>query len=514
MKNITGLFCFLFLSVLNLSAQSVYWIVFKDKNTSAYDYKSWLSEEAISNRQLRGIPLHQDSDAPVNELYIRELQLKGIETRFLSRWMNAVSANLSSEQIETIKHLQSVKEIIPIDKHWKLASTNVMVNSNSYHTSMSQMGIKNFLKDSLTGRGVIVGIIDAGFYDAHNSRYLGHLFSEYRILGQRDFIDPDRSDLIEEKKTSSDSHGKSVLEMIAGFNENTGEQIGMAPNARFYLARTEHGDKEYRGEEEMWVSALEWMDSQGIRLVNTSLGYAIKMDKEEDNYHLEDMNGKTTIIARAAQLATMEKGMFIVVSAGNEGDNSDWNIISSPADAEGVLSVGATKADNCERISYSSIGPEYNKYIKPNVACYSPNGTSFSAPAVCGFVACLMQKAPLLNNTELKELIEKSSHLYPFGNNYIGYGIPQASRALELIRNPKTDVSNAKEEKALSDRYIIHFDKKTRGHAIVFHKKDNRNVLNQTSYSLTGRKLKLKKPTNAERSTVVMPDMKVIEIIW
>ncbi|MCU0428565.1 MAG: S8 family serine peptidase [Cytophagaceae bacterium] len=448
------------------------------------------------------------------EEYLETLRSMGIAPRVSSRWINAASVSADPFQLAQIKNLPFVQQVVAIRSTQHLSSQHIMVNSNQYHLAMLQMGIRTFLKDSLTGKGVTVGIIDAGFYDAKNSRFLKHIFNEYKILGQRDFIDTDRSDLIEEKKTSSDTHGKTVLEMIAGFNESSGEQLGMAPNARFYLARTEHGDREYRGEEEMWVQALEWMDSQGVRLINTSLGYAIKMDNPEENYQLEDMNGKTTIIAKAAQIATTEKGIFLVVSAGNEGSNNLWNIISSPADAEGALSVGATEPGNCMRIDYSSIGPEFNPFLKPNVSCYSPNGTSFSAPAVCGFVACLMQKAPHLNNVELKSILEKSSSLYPMGNNYIGYGIPQADRALALLQNPNAHVSEVTTVQVMSDRYLLRFNNKSKGQVVLFHKKNAQHVISQQTMMISNKKIKIKKPLQAKQSTLVLPDKKIIELIW
>jgi subtilisin family serine protease len=130
-----------------------------------------------------------------------------------------------------------------------------------------------------------------------------------------------------------------------------------------------------------------------------------------------------------------KKGILIIVSAGNEGDDRSWRIISTPADAQGVLAIGATNAKLWNRIGYSSIGPESLPYLKPNVSCFSLYGTSLSAPVITGFAACVMQANPKLTNKQVMELIEKSSHLYPYGNNYVGYGVPQASRAIALLKN-------------------------------------------------------------------------------
>jgi hypothetical protein len=54
-------------------------------------------------------------------------------------------------------------------------------------------------------------------------------------------------------------------------------------------------------------------------------------------------------------------------------------------------------------------------------------GTSFAAPLVSGFAACVMQLRPELNNMEVFCEMEKSGHLYPYYDYAHGFGVPQAS---------------------------------------------------------------------------------------
>ncbi len=504
------------LFILNLNsgfAQDKYWITFKDKETTSYQYKEYLSEEAIKNRTHFEIPLYQYSDVPVNATYLKVLSDRGVEPIFSSRWLNAVSAFMTKEQAMEIEKMEFVSEVSPIDGNLITTSCAVLVNPAYVHIAMKQMQINSFIEDSLTGKGIVVGVIDAGFYEAQIDKMLKHIFDENKIIGQKDFLAPEREDLITSKATNADYHGRRVLDMIAGYNAVTRELTGMATGSKFYLARTEDGDREFRGEEDTWIAAMEWMDSKGVRLISTSLGYAIKMDDPTDNYTQEEMNGKTARITKAAQIATEEKGIFVVVSAGNEGSNPGWQIISAPADAKGVLSIGATKSGSCERIEYSSIGPEFLPYMKPNVSCYSPDGTSFSAPAVAGFVACLMQRAPNLNNVKIKEIIEKSSHLYPYGNNYIGYGIPKASRALKLISNPSLTFSTASVKEVKGKSTLIKYDKVKKQEVVLFHKKSEFIVIDQEIAFFKKGKLKIRKPANAIRTTVSYMD-NVLEIFW
>lgn len=494
-------------------AQEKYWICFNAKDIKNYEYRNNLSAETLKNRERFGLPLYQYSDIPVDPSYLHTLKNMGIEVICKSKWLNSVSAVLSDEQVTTLSVLPFVESIVSIDKNIIITSTATNMKPEMYHVAMLQMQSRSLLENNLTGKGVSIGVIDAGFHKAHTDKYLLHLFEEDKIKAQKDFLDPSRKDLIRENVTDSDYHGRMVLDMIAGYDAEKKIQMGLAVNSNFYLARTEDGAREHRGEEDKWIEAIEWLDSLGVRLVNTSLGYAINMDDPRENYKQEEMDGKTTRISRAAQIAYDEKGIFLVVSAGNEGDNPSWRILSSPADAEGVLSVGATKDNTWDKIAYSSIGPEFLTYLKPNVSCYSPNGTSFSAPAVTGFVACLMERDSTLSNRQLKEIIEKSGHLYPYGNNYIGYGIPQGSRALKMIDQPGYK-ANALEKHVKGTSVLMRFNRKINMHVVAFHKKNETIVVEQENIAMRAGKLRIKRKPDVKRTTVSLGTGEVIEIFW
>ncbi len=505
-------FVILFFSSFLGFSQSKYWISFKDKNIAQYHYSQVLSAEAIANRINFNIPLVQYSDAPINPQYITEVNKIGVLIMHRSKWLNAVSAQLTNEQIAKLKQLAFVKSIDPIDARLVIASTAEEVNPTSVHTAMAQMQSSYFTDQGITGKGVKVGVIDAGFYRANLEKNLEHLFAEFRIMAQRDFQNPERKDIITESMTTGDGHGKSVLEKICGYDPDQRVQYGMAVNANFYLARTENGDKENRGEEDKWIEATEWMDSLGVRLISTSLGYSSKMDDPKDNYLQTEMNGKTSKIAKAAQIAVDDKGIFLVVSAGNEG-SSAWKIISSPADCAGALTVGATREYTLDRIGYSSIGPDFLPYLKPEVSCFSPNGTSFSAPAVAGFVACLMQKAPTLGNKELKNIMQRSAHLYPYGNNFIGYGVPQADRALQLLIDDKYDFKNTLVKEVKGKKIKFKLPKSIPSSGIVFHKKNETLVLKQEEINLKKGKISITRMANEARTTLSIGTL-VVEFVW
>ncbi|MBC7450695.1 MAG: S8 family serine peptidase [Cytophagales bacterium] len=498
----------------SFAQEQKYWISFKDKDTIGYDSKNALSKQAITNRKLFQIPLYQFSDVPVRSLYIEKLSTLKVEVVATSKWLNAVTAYMTTKQLSEVKKLSFVSLVEPVNIYMVGTSTDVTVKPELVHPALKQMNAGAFRKAGIDGTGIRIGVIDAGFYKLNEDPATKYLMTENRILAQRDFIDRSRTDLIVTSATSADDHGKQVIRMIAGYDTIKKLQYGMATNASFYLARTENGNREYRGEEDMWIMAMEWMDSLGVRLISTSLGYAIKMDDPNDNYIQSEMDGKTARITKAAQIAVYQKGIFLTVSAGNEGD-SNWRIISAPADAEGVLSVGATNSTIWDKIDYSSIGPEALPYLKPNVSCFSPNGTSFSCPALAGFVACLMNNDSSLNNVQLKNIIQKSAHLYPYGNNYIGYGIPQANRALTLSKDSTSNVNtNVVLVYCTRKKYSVKLEKTVNAELVLFHKKNETIVIRQETLTMKKGKLKVKRPKDAARTTVAESAFLTMEVIW
>lgn len=509
--------------------EAKYWVFLKDKVVEGYDYSKHLSGQTIQNRIDFNLPLVQFTDIPLNQTYIGTLQSIGAKTVCQSKWFNAVSAYATDEQLEEIKKLPFVKSVQVISQPILSFSTQHKqkegiiskkeFSKKEYGIALKQMEVEAFTRENLNGKGVVIGVIDAGYYGAKDNQYLAHLFLEdgqpsNRVLGMKDMLNPEATDPYTIQRTSSDDHGTTVLQMITGYTEK-GMQYGFANKAKFYLARTDHGDREFRAEEDYWITSMEWMDSLGVRLINTSLGYSSGFDNPKENYKPSQMDGKTSVISKGVQIGADEKGLLIIVAAGNEGSDYSWEVVSAPADAKGALSVGAVDRSGLKS-SYSSVGVESLSYTKPNVSCVVQlfAGTSFSAPVVTGFAACLMQKHPKTSSKEIFAAIEQSALLYPYTNNYIGYGVPRASIALKVLSgNNKTLFKDKKEVKVKGLAYLLSQTKKTDDRIVVFHKKNATIVLDQDYISAKKGKYKIIKKRDAKRSTVVYQNM-LIEIIW
>jgi len=153
------------------------------------------------------------------------------------------------------------------------------------------------------------------------------------------------------------------------------------------------------------------------------------------DYTISQLNGTTTIVSQAAQKA-LTKGIVVVGSAGNEGNNS-WKYVTAPADVKGILAAGSVNANEV-RSSFSSIGPTADNRIKPDVmamgsgvAIVTPNGvfgtsqgTSFSAPLIACLATGVWQAFPNLTSQEIYDAIIHSADQTTMPDNLKGYGVP------------------------------------------------------------------------------------------
>ncbi|MBO0939008.1 S8 family serine peptidase [Fibrella sp. HMF5335] len=494
---------------LALPSVAKYWIYLADKDPLVAPS---LSPQALANRQARHLPV-DETDKPVSAAYIAQLRALGIAPTGQSRWFNAVSAPLTAAQRQQVARLPFVRDVQALNPGLIITSIP-HASAPKLAAVMTQMQADSFAAAGLTGRFVQIGVIDAGFFGADSMSWLKPIAQRGGFRQIRDFVNRagTHNDLIHTRETRSDDHGTEVLGAIGGYDPVGGLQLGLGYDASFYLARTDAGNREFRGEEDNWVQAIEWMDSLGVRLINTSLGYAKGFTNPRENYAPAQMDGHTSLISRAAQMAVDKKGMLVIVSAGNEGDDHTWRVISTPADAEGVLAVGATNNRLWNRIGYSSIGPEALPYLKPNISCFSLYGTSLAAPAITGFAACLMQANPKLTNKQLRDIIQQSAHLYPYGNNYVGYGVPQASRALLLLRGQPLP-NTTRLVKATGKQIDVDLSASVEQTVSVFRKKSARHVLRQEALRANKGKLVLRRLTGETHTTVDMKDA-VIEVVW
>jgi hypothetical protein len=453
MRTLFILFVIGLLSTPFLQAQTApnkYWVEFTDKNNSPYsvdDPIEFLSQKSLDRRTTQNIDVIEQ-DIPVNQTYIDGvLALGDIDLLLRSKWLNAITIYLTDQSLlDEIAALDYVVQIKSANKYkkeiYETEETPVHLKEygpEDYGPSFNQLEMLNgyyLHEQDLLGDGMFIYVCDGGFNYLNERTAFDHLFENDQIVGTHDFVDGD--DFVYESST----HGTSVMGTMAGII--IGELIGTAPQATYFLARTEDVDSEYIIEEDNWIAGAEMADSIGADIITTSLSYTTFDDPSQDHVYA-DLDGQTTRVAIGAGIAA-QKGMLIVVSAGNYF-NAPWHYIGSPADAFNILAIGAVTADGVHS-SFSSAGPSADGRVKPEIAAQGTaavttsifedgisfvNGTSFSGPIIAGISSCLWQAFPSATSLQVREAIIQSASQYDNPDDLLGYGIPNYQLAYEIL---------------------------------------------------------------------------------
>jgi subtilisin family serine protease len=303
---------------------------------------------------------------------------------------------------------------------------------------IAQIGLGALHDSGYVGTGVLVCILDDGFngHDRHEA-----LRPVVIAPGmKRDFVEGDTT-VTDTNAVFGFYHGTWVMGCVAG--RKPGVYLGAGYGADIALARTENDAREDTTEMYRWAMGAEWADSLGADIISSSVGY-FQFDFGIGSYTYADMDGRTTVVSRAAQHAA-SKGILVVNAVGNEG-NTSWRYLIAPADVDGdsLIAVGAVDPNGAPA-AFSSYGPNARGLVKPDLAArgvstFVPNpydtvayetlnGTSFSAPLVAGLAACLIQARQWSPREIIRALRSTASRAWS-PNDRVGYGIPDAAAAL------------------------------------------------------------------------------------
>ncbi len=440
----------------------IYRYALKDKAATNYTLdkpQRFLSQKSLERRQRQGVAI-DSTDLPVCRAYIKLFDVRGTKIVGTSKWQNTVLVQSNDSllldklsQQDIVRHAKcvfvapdSIEE--PDDIRWNVHEDFNRwdsVKNDPYGMARGQIEMLNGTKLhelDYTGRGMTIAVIDGGFqnYDRIPA------FKETHIVGTRNFV-PARIDKVlqvcERGPFHAIDHGTKVLSALAA---NAPEvHIGTAPDADYWLLRSEANQIEQPIEEDLWAMAVETADSVGADIISSSLGY-YAYDEGRGNYRLQDLNGHTAFISYEASMLA-GKGIVLCNSAGNSG-MGQWKKIGVPADAPDIITVGAIDRDK-RLASFSSIGPSQDGRIKPDVMAQGAPaalisgrgtlvhdmGTSFSTPIVSGLVACLWQALPNKNAQEIIQLVRESASQYNEPTNIFGYGIPDFWKAYTSHQN-------------------------------------------------------------------------------
>ncbi|GBE29485.1 serine protease AprX [bacterium BMS3Bbin04] len=450
------LFCGLLMSQFAQAEQS-YWVEFTDKGqweslsqgeleTAAFDHG--LTQRAIDRRELEGLAgddLITLDDLPPDAEYVAMLGELGAQLCQQSWWFNLVSVRADDQVMAQIAELPFVKRVHRVAAMSMARSSYEVVEEfdgnpapgpgidtpGSYGRSYLQALQVNAVeahRQGITGKGVLMVVIDGGFELSHECFENLDVIAEWDVTDNDDYTGQEPEDA-----RGQTSHGTGCLSEIAGYSP--GNLIGIAYEASFVLVKSEYIPTETVQEEDDWVAGLEWAERLGASVGSSSLGYT-------DWYNAAMYDGWYPLTSRAITRA-FEKGVVFVTSASNDGPQP--MTLGAPADCYGGLSIGAI--DSLGTIGrFSSRGPTADGRIKPDLVTRgvqtllaSPqtqnnyaywNGTSMACPIGAGVVALVRQAQPEWSAAEVMEALRMTADRADHPDNTYGWGIPDVMKAI------------------------------------------------------------------------------------
>jgi len=270
------------------------------------------------------------------------------------------------------------------------------------------LGITPLKKGGITGKNVIIGIVDSGVA-------LPHPMLDGKINKEQYFVGTSPRDML--------GHGSHVAGIAVGnrVTSPNGLMEGMAPdakviNAKIFDQNTTSAD--------ICMQGLEYAAMNGASIISCSWG---------SSEHFEPFHD-------VIRTLKAKYGCLFVCASGNEGEP---NSIVCPADSEDVIAVGSVSKTGIIS-EFSSRGPAYDGRIKPDLMGVGENvyssyltggyeilsGTSMATPTISGGLACLMQLGKV-NVSSVYGYASKGG----VKDNTSGYGVPDFSKSrVQAIR--------------------------------------------------------------------------------
>ncbi len=455
------LFLFSVSQVVLAQEKTKYWIFLTDKQDASAKHtqveENYLTDKAVARRTLRGqlnkTEFFVKQDAPISTLYENTLQQSGYTIIQRSRWLNAVTTWLTEEERKQVAALPFVRKIQPVGYLSSNVLTPVSISpvipqrvssncpSNLFGPSCDQLDLVNAipaLMEGINGQGVVLGFLDTNFNPVRSSPFshssLEHIPNSGRLGGTRDFTERVPS---ERCNGGGNVHGMNVASVAVGYHE--GSLIGPGHGATVFGASTECAPYERNIEEDNFVAGVEWLESQGVDVMTSSLGY-FGFDPGQQSYAVADLDGDTGLTTIVMDWAA-SRGVITVTSAGNAGPRPQS--IRTPADGDSVISVGGVFSSR-NVVQFSSRGPTADGRIKPDVSAQASGvyigrgtqsygrsaGTSFSAPMVAGIITQMLQVNPNLGPRDVWRLLTSTANQASSPDNDLGWGIVDAYAAI------------------------------------------------------------------------------------
>ncbi|MBK7595126.1 MAG: S8 family serine peptidase [Gemmatimonadetes bacterium] len=256
------------------------------------------------------------------------------------------------------------------------------------------------------GAGVKVAVMDSGIDTGH---------SDLSVAGGYNAVTRVASGYGDDIGACN-GHGTHIAGTIAALSNGSGV-VGVAPDVQLYAIKVfQDVSGSCLAYTSNQIAGLNWAVSQGIRLVNVSIG------------------GSSSFSYNAAIATAADQGTFLIAAAGNGG-----GAVLYPAAAPSAIAVAALDDSNL-RASWSSFGPEVG-FAAPGVNINSTmpgggyggkSGTSMAAPHVVGVAALILAAHPGLTLDGLRQKLRDGVLDVDAGgfDNNTGFGLVRAQPSL------------------------------------------------------------------------------------
>ena len=225
---------------------------------------------------------------------------------------NGFSCTVKGKYINSIAQMRNVKRIFK-DKKAYIERT--------YATKVIKSDIVNRMTDSsnnyITGKGVLVGIVDTGV-DYNNKELGGGGFPNSKVIGGYNFADMNSDPM------DTDGHGTHVAGIIAG------SHYGVAPDAKIRAYKVFKGNDETTSTS-IIIAGIEQAVKDKCNVINISIGIPGGEGNGSDPESIAVENA-------------VSAGVTVVAAAGNTGCRSELVPfpMSAPASNKDVIGVGAS----------------------------------------------------------------------------------------------------------------------------------------------------------------------------
>ncbi|AMR30516.1 hypothetical protein A0256_03305 [Mucilaginibacter sp. PAMC 26640] len=323
-------------------------------------------------------------------------------------WLNQTIRSIASPDI--LADLAADEQVVALDLPRQLVAevdvTGPAVKAPDYRSRFSK-----------TGKGIVVAVIDSEVFAAHPA-FGG------RVIQRKNYT--------LEAWGNPHYHGTAVAGIIAADDP---QYPGMAPGATIYNYKVLTP-----------VSTLNANDFQGFKAIQDAL---------EDGANIANCSWGTGPAGNGSSRGALafdnawNLGLTLVKSAGNEGKKGR-STLTAPADAQGVIVVGATNRAGSFVCDYSSRGPIAGRPYRPHMVApgaasnekiFTANvagalgqvgyGTSFAAPHVTGLLALILEAQDLSPDEQRNFMIKLCQQLPTAGLDDQGYGFVSLAELLK-----------------------------------------------------------------------------------